>query len=261
MDLGLRGKRALVTGASKGIGRATAEVLAEEGCGLVLAARGRETLEALAASLRAAHPGLPVDVHVCDLSRTAEQDALCAAWPDVDILVNNAGANPPGTLDAIDDATWRAAWELKVFGFINVTRGLHARMAARGRGVIVNVIGAAGERMNAGYIVGSTGNAALMAFSRALGAAAPDRGVRVVGINPGLVATDRAQMLVRRWAEAEFGDPERWAELPQVRALPFGRMAEAREVGELAAFLASDRAGYISGTVVTIDGGAVNRHG
>ena len=178
----------------------------------------------------------------------------------MDILVNNAGANPPGALTAIDDATWRAAWDLKVFGFINMTRHVYAGMAARGGGVIVNVIGAAGERMNAAYIVGSTGNAGLMAFTRALGAAAPADGVRVVGINPGLTATDRAQMLVRTWSETTFGDAQRWRELPQVRALPFGRMCEPQEVADLVAFLASPRAGYISGTIVTIDGGAVNRH-
>jgi len=260
VDLGLSGKRALITGASKGIGRAIAEVLAEEGCALVLASRGQAALEDLAASLRAAHQGIAVETRVCDLSRSTDQEALAASCPDIDILVNNAGANPPGSLDKVDDATWRAAWDLKMFGFINVTRGVYAHMAQRRRGVIMNIIGAAGERLNANYIIGSTGNAGLMAFTRALGAAAPEVGVRVVGVNPGLTATDRAQMLVRSWSTAEFGDESRWRELPQVKALPFGRMAEAREVADLVAFLASDRAAYISGTVVTIDGGATNRH-
>jgi 3-oxoacyl-[acyl-carrier protein] reductase len=260
MDLGLAGKRALITGAGRGIGRAVAEVLAAEGCELVLASRGEAALEELGASLRSAYPGRAIELRCCDLSQTAAQEALAAACPDIDILVNNAGANPPGALAAIDDATWRAAWDLKVFGFINVTRHVYAGMAARGGGVIVNVIGAAGERMNAAYIVGSTGNAGLMAFTRALGAAAPADGVRVVGINPGLTATDRAQMLVRTWSESTFGDAQRWRELPQMRALPFGRMCEPQEVADLVAFLASPRAGYISGTIVTIDGGAVHRH-
>jgi NAD(P)-dependent dehydrogenase (short-subunit alcohol dehydrogenase family) len=259
LEFGLSGKRALITGASKGIGRAIAEALAEEGCALVLASRNEQALEAVAASLRAAHQGIAVEIRVADLSRLADQEALAASCPDLDILVNNAGANPPGTLDNIDDATWRAAWDLKMFGFINVTRGVYAQMARRGRGVIVNIIGAAGERMNANYIIGSTGNAGLMAFTRALGAATPEVGVRVVGINPGLTATERAEMLVRKWSLDAFGDETRWHELPQVKALPFGRMAEAREVADLVAFLASDRAAYISGTIVTIDGGAANR--
>jgi NAD(P)-dependent dehydrogenase (short-subunit alcohol dehydrogenase family) len=259
MDLQLGGKWALVTGASKGIGRAVAQVLAEEGCHLVLAARGAEALEDVAKTLRA-QSNRAVHTHVCDLSRTPDQEALAAAWPDIDILVNNAGSNPPGTLAAIDDATWRASWDLKVFGFINVTRAMYAHMAQRRRGVIINIIGTAGERLNVNYILGSTGNAALMAFTRTLGSASSDDGVRVVGINPGLTATDRATMLVQRWSEATFGTPDRWAELEQVRSLPFGRMGEPREVADLAAFLASDRAGYISGTVVTLDGGAANRH-
>jgi len=260
MDLRLDNKWALVTGASKGIGRAVAEVLAEEGCHLVLAARGADALEELAATLRGAHGNRAIHTHVCDLSRNADQEALAAVWPDIDILVNNAGSNPPGTLAAVDDAAWRASWDLKVFGFINVTRAMYAHMAQRRRGVIINIIGTAGERLNVNYILGSTGNAALMAFTRTLGSASADDGVRVVGINPGLTATDRATMLVRRWSEATFGTPDRWAELEQVRSLPFGRMGEAREVADLTAFLASDRAAYISGTVVTVDGGAANRH-
>jgi NAD(P)-dependent dehydrogenase (short-subunit alcohol dehydrogenase family) len=260
MDLGLAGKKALITGASRGIGRAIAGVFAAEGCALALASRDRSALEAAAAELRAAHPGIAITIHPADLSRTADQEALARACPEIDILVNNAGANPPGTLAEIDDATWRAAWDLKMFGFINLTRACYAGMAARRTGVIINIIGAAGERLNANYILGSTGNAGLMAFTRALGSASPADGVRVVGINPGLTATERATMLVESWSRTAFGTPDRWAELPQVKNLPFGRMAAAREVADLAAFLASERAGYISGTIVTIDGGAANRH-
>ena len=260
MDLGLAGRRALITGASRGIGRAIADVLAAEGCALDLASRDPAALERLAEELRAAHQGITIAVHPVDLAKTADQTALARACPEIDILVNNAGANPPGTLAEIDDATWRAAWDLKMFGFINLTRAFYAGMAARRRGVIINIIGAAGERLNAGYIVGSTGNAGLMAFTRALGSASPADGVRVLGINPGLTATERATMLVESWSRAAFGTRDRWQELPQVKTLPFGRMAAAREVADLAAFLASERAGYISGTIVTVDGGAANRH-
>ncbi len=260
MELGLAGKTALITGASRGIGRAIAEVFAAEGCALVLASRDRGALEAAAAELRAAHQGIAITLHPADLARVADQEALARACPAPDILVNNAGANPPGTLAEIDDATWRAAWDLKMFGFINLTRACYAGMAARRSGVIINVIGAAGERLNAQYILGSTGNAGLMAFTRALGSASPADGVRVVGINPGLTATERATMLVESWSRAAFGRPDRGQDLPQIKNLPFGRMAAAREVADLAAFLASERAGYISGTIVTIDGGATNRH-
>jgi NAD(P)-dependent dehydrogenase (short-subunit alcohol dehydrogenase family) len=105
--------------------------------------------------------------------------------------------HPPGTLLQVEDDRWRKAWDLKVFGFISLTRALYPRMAARKRGVIINVIGAAGEKFPAAYIAGASGNAALMAFTRALGRASPKDGIRVVGINPGPVATERQTMLAR----------------------------------------------------------------
>jgi NAD(P)-dependent dehydrogenase (short-subunit alcohol dehydrogenase family) len=144
-----------------------------------------------------------------------------------------------------------------VFGTINLSRSFYAAMAERGKGVIVNVIGAAGEKMDANYIAGSAGNAALMAFTRALGAEAPNDGLRVVAINPGMTATDRMEMLLRRKATATLGDAERWREL--VEPLPFKRAATPMEIAAAVAFLASDLSGYTTGTVLTIDGGAAHR--
>jgi NAD(P)-dependent dehydrogenase (short-subunit alcohol dehydrogenase family) len=172
----------------------------------------------------------------------------------VDILVNNAGAIPGGTLQEIEEPRWREAWDLKVFGYINLTRAVYADMAKRKRGVIVNIIGAAGERMDAGYIAGSTGNASLMAFSRALGGASPKDGIRVVAINPGMTATDRMVTLQRKRAQDRFGDPERWKEL--LEGAPFGRAGTPDEIAALATFLASDLSGYTTGSVFTVDGGA-----
>src|SRR3546814_7125487 len=107
------------------------------------------------------------------------------AGPGIDILINNAGAIPVGTLDAMDDATWRAAWELKLFGYIDLTRAIYPAMCRRGHGVIVNVVGYAGERPSSGYIAGSIANAGLMAMTRGLGGVSLDHGVRVVAVNPG----------------------------------------------------------------------------
>jgi hypothetical protein len=259
MDLDLRGKRALVTGASKGIGRAVAEVLADEGCDLELAARSGGELAAIAQRLTSSN-GIRVKSHVVDLSLPADQQALADACGPVDILVNNAGAIPGGEIDDVDEERWRRAWDLKVFGYINLTRLLYTAMKAQGGGVIVNIIGSAGERMSPGYIAGSSGNAALMALTRSLGGRSTDFGIRVVGINPGLTATDRAVFLLRQRSEKAFGTPERWQECLKEMNLPFGRMGEPREIADLVAFLASPRAGYISGTVVTADGGGVNRN-
>ena len=127
--------------------------------------------------------------------------------------MNNAGAIPPGDIGSVDDETWRRAWDLKVFGFIAFCRTVYPMMAARKSGVIVNVIGAAGEKYPPGYIVGAAGNAALMALTRALGRQAPADGLRVVGINPGPVATERLVMLQRDRAAKTLGDAERWQEL------------------------------------------------
>ncbi|MEU8635374.1 short-chain dehydrogenase/reductase [Amycolatopsis sp. NPDC048633] len=244
MDLHLKGKRALVTGASKGIGAAIAEGLAAEGCHLHLAARNGEALADRARSLRADH-GVEVTTHAVDLRDPAAIERLAEAAGDAGILVNNAGDIPAGTLDDIGSERWRHAWDLKVFGYIDLVRLVYPRLKARGDGVIVNVIGTGGERPTAGYIAGGAGNAALMAFTQALGGEGPRHGVRVVGVNPGPVATERVATMSAANADvaASFA------------SLPAGRIAETREVADLVTFLASDRAAYISGTIVTIDGG------
>jgi NAD(P)-dependent dehydrogenase (short-subunit alcohol dehydrogenase family) len=256
MDLGLRGRRALVTGGSKGIGLACAEALAAEGCDLVLVSRTAAYLQTAEARIRAAN-NVAVEARALDLSDSANVEALAAEFPAIDILVNNAGAIPGGSLDEVDEARWRAAWDLKVFGYINMCRRFYTLMRARGRGVIVNVIGAAGESPDADYIAGSAGNASLMSFTRALGGAAPADGLRVVGINPGPILTDRLETLSRRRAEQTLGDAERWRET--MAAMPFGRAGRVEEVAALVAFLASDLSGYTSGTIVTVDGGMASR--
>ena len=150
----------------------------------------RRPVEGAAERLRSAHQ-IDATAHVVDLRNPADIARLVKDASDIDILVNNAGDIPGGSIDKIDEPTWRHAWELKVFGYINLTRAIYAQMKARGHGVIVNDIGAAGEKFDANYICGSAGNAALMAFTRALGGKSLADNIRVVGINPGPVGTDR----------------------------------------------------------------------
>jgi NAD(P)-dependent dehydrogenase (short-subunit alcohol dehydrogenase family) len=257
MDLHLAGRAVLITGGSKGIGYACAEAFAAERCRLHIAARNAETLTAARERLRARF-NVPVETHPVDLNTGEAARALIEACQDVDILVNNAGAIPRGDISTMDEAKWRAAWDLKVFGYINTTRAMLAKMYARKRGVIVNIIGLAGELPMYDYVTGSMGNASLMQFTRAIGSRSVDHGVRVVAINPPATRTDRMVTLMRSQAEKQFGDPERWPEL--TRHLPFGRPCEPQEIADLAVFLASDRSAYTSGVVFSVDGGQASRH-
>lgn len=256
MDLELNGKTAIVTGASKGIGKAIAETLAEEGCTLHLVSRTEADLNAVRNDLNERF-GAQATVHALDLSKEADVAKLVAAAGDCDILVNNAGAIPAGDLARLDNETIRKAWDLKVFGFVGLIRDIYAKMCERGSGAIVNVIGMAGERPRAGYIAGSMGNAALMQLTRALGAESLDHGVRVVGINPGPIETERFISQARINADMEFGDESRWRETH--KALPGGRAGRPEEMAWLAAYLASDRASWVTGTVIMADGGQHSR--
>lgn len=252
MELGLKGRTALVTGGSRGIGFGTAQVLAAQGCHLHLASRSSADLETARRRIADVHD-VSVTCHAMDLASGDNVARLARLCADVDILVNNAGAIPQGTLTAIDDKTWREAWELKLFGFINLIRQIYPVMCKRRHGVIVNVMGIAGERPAASYVAGSMANAGLMALTRALGAESPEFGVRVVGVNPGAVETDRQVVRWRARAEKELGKPERWREL--TKGFPFGRLAAVDEVANTIVFLCSDLSSYTSGTIVTVDGG------
>jgi NAD(P)-dependent dehydrogenase (short-subunit alcohol dehydrogenase family) len=258
MDLGLSGKRVLITGGSRGIGFACARGFLGEGADVVIAARDPQRLDAAKRELTARAQG-KIETMAIDMAAPGAAAQLAGAFPDLDILVNNAGAIPGGDIVAIDEAKWRAAWDLKVFGYINLAREMFTRMRAKKRGVIVNVIGLGGERHNFNYVAGAAGNASLMSFTHAMGAHSTDHGIRVVGVNPGLVATERMEFLMRTRAKNELGDAERWKELVGKLDLPFGRPATAEEIANVVVFLASDRAGYISGDVVRVDGGTLHR--
>jgi 3-oxoacyl-[acyl-carrier protein] reductase len=239
MDLKLKGKAVLVTGGSKGIGLACARAFAAEGCILHLASRDMQRLEKAKAEL-----GGNTRIHSVDLRDGAALKKLAADCGEVDILVNNAGDIPGGTLEGLDEAKWRHAWELKVFGFINLTRELYPKLKSR-KGVVVNVIGMAAQHPSFEYICGATANAGLANFTRALGKGYAQNGVRVVGVHPPSTRTDRIVTLMKAQAKARFGDESRYEEL-------MGAVIEPEQVGDTVCFLASPRAGQLSGVVLDL---------
>jgi NAD(P)-dependent dehydrogenase (short-subunit alcohol dehydrogenase family) len=255
VELNLAGRTALITGSSKGIGLAIAKSLAAEGVHLHLSARTESTLKQVADEISLRH-GVTVSIHPADLSDGGEVKRVAAACRDVDILVNSAGAIPRGTVLEIDEARWRKAWDLKVFGAINMTREIYGPMCERGKGVIVNIVGLSGDRPDAYSIAGSCGNAALTMFSRSLGGDSIRHGVRVVAVNPGPVETEKHIADTERLALEKFGDKSRWRDV--MSGLPMKRAATTDEVSGMVAFLCSDLASYISGSAITIDGGLLS---
>ena len=195
MDLDLSGLKVLVTGASQGIGEGAARAFAAEGCDLVLVARSADGLTSVADRLRSEFQ-TKVDILALDLTHADALERLSAVGA-IDILLNNAGAIPGGDLQKVDAAAWRRAWDLKVYGYIDLCRIFYAKMKSGNGGVIINNIGASAEFFDPNYIAGSTGNASLVAFTRALGARSLDDAIRVVGVSPGPVATDRIERLLK----------------------------------------------------------------
>ena len=240
MDLRLKGKSVLITGGSKGIGLACAKAFAAEGCRLHLASRDKERLNRARSEL-----GGDVSIHSVDLRDGAALRQLAQDCGDVDILVNNAGDIPGGTIETLDEAKWRHAWELKVYGFVNLTREIYPRMKARKSGVIVNVIGMAGETHPFEYVCGAAANAGLAAFTKAMGKGSREHGVRVLGVHPPSTRTDRIVTLMKAAAKAKWGDESRYEEL-------IGNVIEPEQVGDTVAFLASPRAGQLSGVVLNL---------
>ena len=251
MDLGLTGKRVLITGASKGIGRAIAETLAEEGCSLHLASRTEADLARARDEINEKH-GVQVTIHPLDLSDGANVKKLVADTQGIDILINNAGAIPGGDIQTVDEETWREAWNLKVFGYINMCREVYPAMCERGYGVIFNVVGMAGLSPRANYVAGSVGNAGLDALTVALGGESMVHGVRVLGIHPGAIETERLTTLYKSMAGRELGDENRYKEM--YKTLKTGRPGTPEECATITAMLVSEKANWVNGVVIPVNG-------
>ncbi|MEZ5855073.1 MAG: SDR family NAD(P)-dependent oxidoreductase [Hyphomicrobiaceae bacterium] len=178
MDLGLKGKKVLITGGSKGIGASCGHVFAAEGANIVLVSRTADALKVTGDDIRSRHQ-VSVETHAADLSKASDREATWAKYQDADILVNNAGAIPGGSILDLTMERWIESWQLKVFGYIHMTQLALKSMQPRKAGTIVNIIGMAGPAPRWDYVAGSTGNAGLNAFTKAVGSRSVDFGVRV----------------------------------------------------------------------------------
>jgi NAD(P)-dependent dehydrogenase (short-subunit alcohol dehydrogenase family) len=243
MNLGLTGKSVLITGASRGIGAATARHMASEGADLILVARDPEALAKIRQDL-VAEFNVSVEIAAFDLAVSANVETLAYRHSDVDIVVNNAGSVPGGGLLDVPEEQWRAGWDSKVFAYINMCRAYYPILCERGGGVIVNVIGSGSRQKRWDYICGGMGNAALDFLTEALGASSHRDNIRIVAVSPGAVDTGRLRSIRSKWLEPK-----------NAALLPFGRLATPEEVAATIVFLASPRSSYASGTVVVVDGG------
>lgn len=249
MDLQLAEKTVLITGGSKGIGAACAQSFAAEGCNLILVARNHSHLEAVQAEIRAKY-GVKVDVHAIDLREPVGIEQAAELCKTADVLVNNAGDIPAGTIESLGEMKWRHAWELKLFGYINLSRHAYASMKLRRSGVIVNVIGMAAERASYDYICGSTANAALTAFTKGLGLGSTQFGVRIMGVHPPSTRTERIDTMLRAAAMQRYGDETRTGDL--IKEGVFLPAIDPEQVADAVVYLASPRASQLSGIVVNL---------
>jgi 3-oxoacyl-[acyl-carrier protein] reductase len=254
MDLGLKDRRVLITGGSQGIGKAIARGFLAEGASIAIVSRDEGRLRNALAELA---PLGTVQGKAIDLAQRGAPETIADEFNDTDILVNNAGAIPTGDIFSVDEARWRDAWDLKVFGYVNLMRAMYRHMHGKPPKVIVNVLGLGGEKPQWHYVCGNAANVALMGVTKSLGGRSIDDGIRVVGVNPGAVETERMVMIRRTKAQRELGDAERWRELLEDK--PLNRSATPEEVANVVLFLASDRASWVSGAVVPVDGGFLHR--
>ena len=256
MDLGLKGKTAIVTGASRGIGEAIGRVLAEHGVDVCLVARSKDDLGRVAADITA-KTSRRIVTHVADLSDPKAPEVAVKAAVDafgrLDILANNAGATKRGDFFTLTEEDWAAGYALKFFGAVRMTRSAWPHLR-ESKGAIVNIIGIGARVAAAEFTIGGSVNSALVNFTKATADLGQFQGVRVNAMNPGHIQTSRLEARVQATMKAQNISREE-AIKRDVAHLGINRFGDPREIGDLAAYLCSPRAAFMNGSVIDIDGG------
>jgi len=258
MNLELNDKVVVVTGASRGIGRAIALGMAAESARVVAVARDKAALEKLTTEARQRSKRDAVAIGA-DLSQLSEVERVVQeakrACGRIDVLVNNAGAIRGGAFLDIPDAQWLDDWSLKLMGYIRMARAVFPIMKAQGGGRIINVVGAAARNPTATYLTGGAANAALVNFTKGLADLGAECGVLVTAVSPAATRTERWDQLMEQQAKASGKSVE---EIRAAAEAPYklGRIATSEDIADLVCFLASARASFITGICITVDGGA-----
>jgi 3-oxoacyl-[acyl-carrier protein] reductase len=252
MDLNLSGGVAIVTGASRGIGRAIAETLAAEGMKITAAARSKDQLDDLAKSIKTECLVQAVDLRKPE-APAAVVDATVKQFGRIDLLVNNAGATKRGDFFELTDADWDDGFALKFFGAMRLSRAAWRHLQAT-HGAIVNIIGVGGRTGSADFAIGGSVNAAFRLFTKALADRGVKDGVRVNAINPGSIKTERLDVRLKSFAAEQGIDVSR-AEAELAKASGVSRFGEPAEIAAAVAFLASSRCGFCHGALLDVDGG------
>jgi 3-oxoacyl-[acyl-carrier protein] reductase len=257
LDLGLREKVALVSASSKGLGRAIAEELAAEGASVAMCARGAETLRAASDDIRKKTGAKVLDV-AADVSDPADVERVTAAvfkeFGRIDILVTNSGGPPSGPFESLSPEAWNEAARLLLMSTVNLTRAVLPGMKERRWGRILNVTSIAAKQPIEGLMLSNSLRAGVIGFARTLANEVASSGITVNNLLPGYTRTDRVEQLARAAGEKSGAGPKdafaKWE-----KEIPMGRLGEPREFAALAAFLASERASYITGSSIAVDGG------